>query len=367
MKGSFFKIAAIILAATIGEGVFALPYVFYKSGWALGLLYLAVLAAIVIFAHLIYLRTLESEGEKERLLGLVKKYLGNAGFWFGIVVIVIGLLLAVVAYLIIGPKFIELAFPWISPSAAFVIFWFLIAVPVLVTNSRAVELEVVGIVFVAGILLFVFATALPHATLMLVPALSPGNLFLPFGIILLTLTGWTGIEPAYESGKKMKKSWLAAGVVAGTLLAGILYVLFVAGIFGSAGKITADTISGIQNWAEWKRLVVAALGLFAIGTGAVPLTHEIRNAFEKDMHWHPRAAQAIIIFLPPIAVLSGFNQFAVVLGLAGGCFIALQYLLILLVGRRALVLSAIQKFLLDAVALVFILAAVYEVYGFVVH
>jgi hypothetical protein len=277
------------------------------------------------------------------------------------------LLLTIVAYLILGPKFIELAFPWISPQVAFIVLWLLIAIPSLVTNSRAVELEITGIVFVAGILLFVFANALPHVTFALAPAMNAQNIFLPFGIILLALAGWTGIEPAYESGKRAKRSQLLWGVALGTMFAATLYALFVAGIFGSAARITTDTLSGIANWAQWKRLLLAALGLFAIGTGAVPLTHEIRNALEKDMQWHPSVARIVIIFVPPIVVLSGFNQFVVVLGLAGGCFIALQYLLILLVGRRALVLSTIQKFILDAVSAVFILAAVYEIWSFIVR
>ncbi len=176
-----------------------------------------------------------------------------------------------------------------------------------------------------------------------------------------------GHQPAYESGKGLRRSRLLWGVALGTVFAGILYVLFVAGIFGSAARITPDTLSGIANWAEWKRLLLATLGLFAIGTGAVPITHEIRNALEKDMHWHPVVSRAVIIFLPLVVVLAGFNQFVVVLGLSGGCFIALQYLLILLVGRRVLAFSALQKFFLDAVSVVFILAAVYEVGTFVVH
>jgi amino acid permease len=223
---------------------------------------------------------------------LAKKYLGPVGFWLGLIAVVVGLLLTVVAYLIIGPKFIELAFPWISPGVAFVLLWLLIAVPTLATNSRAVTLEVAGIIFVVGILLFVFVNALPNATLALAPAVNAQNAFLPFGVLLLALAGWTGIEPAYESGRGTKRQKLFWGVALGTALAATLYALFVAGIFGSAGRITPDTLSGIANWAEWKRLLLAALGLFAIGTGAVPITHEIRNAFEKDMHWHPRAAQS---------------------------------------------------------------------------
>ena len=270
MNKSLWKISAIILAATIGEGVFALPYVFYQSGWLLSLAYLAVLAAVVSIVQVIYLKTLEQVGEKKRLLGLAKRYLGNAGFWVGWVVIVVGLMLALVAYLILGPRFITLALPMVPMNVAFLVFWLFISIPTLLSNHRAVEVEVAGIVVVACIILFVFGNALPNATFTIAPAVNVQNIFLPFSIILLSLAGWTGIEPVYESEKHSRRSRRTFGVVLGTIFAAVLYALFVAGIFGSATRITPDTLSGIADWAAWKRFLLAALGLFAVGTGSVP-------------------------------------------------------------------------------------------------
>src|SRR5258708_5363686 len=110
-KGGFFRVAAIVAAATIGDGIFALPYVFYRAGWLASLFYLVVLAVFVSTAHVIYLATLEKRGEKERLLGLTRKYLGIPGFWVGFIAIEIGLILTLVAYLILGTQFIHLALP----------------------------------------------------------------------------------------------------------------------------------------------------------------------------------------------------------------------------------------------------------------
>lgn len=363
----FWRTAAIIVAATIGEGVFALPYIFQQAGWLVGICYLAVLATVVIVAQLLYLKTIQHVGEKERLLGLVRKYFGETGFWIGFLAIIAGLLLTLVAYLILGPRFIVLAFPSLSPGLAFALFWIAISIPVLVSNLRAVKLEVVGVALVAATIIFVFVNGLGGFRISVLPVVASGNIFLPFGIILLSLAGWTGIEPLYESAKKsrmMRRAPLA--VIFGTVLAAVLYLLFIVGITGGAAHITSDTLSGIANWAEWKRFLVAALGLFAVGTGSVPLTHEIRNALENDLGWNEYLSRGVIILAPVALVLAGFNNFIVVLGLAGGCFIALQYLLIVVVGRRTLRLSFAQKIALDVVALVFIIAAVYEVSTFIV-
>ncbi len=68
-----------------------------------------------------------------------------------------------------------------------------------------------------------------------------------------------------------------------------------------------------------------------------------------------------MLLLPLAVVLAGFNNFLLVVGLAGGVFIGMEYLVIVAVARRALALTAAQKILLDAIAIVFLAAIIYEV------
>lgn len=88
---SFVKEAGLAAAATIGAGVFALPYVFLAAGWFTGLFYLLIFSAIVVSAHALYFRVLEKVKERNRLLGLSRGYLGRLGFGVGLFVILGGL------------------------------------------------------------------------------------------------------------------------------------------------------------------------------------------------------------------------------------------------------------------------------------
>lgn len=367
-EGGFFKVAAIVAAATVGDGVFALPYLFYQSGWLTSIFYLVVLAAFVSAAHVVYLKTLEKIGEKERLLGLAKRYFGVSGFWIGFVAIVLGLLLTLVAYLILGAQFIRLAFPAATPSIALFIFWLLTALPIFVSDRRVVELELIGIACTSAIIILIFASAWPAVTFAGITAINPKNLFLPFGVVLFALAGWTSVEPAYES---RRKSGVAAdpwrALAFGSFAVALLYVMFAAGILGSAPAVTSDTVSGLVGWPIWKKEIIAIFGLLAVATIYLPISREIKNALEKDLGWNRFASRSLILFLPLLFIGLGLNNFLVVVGLVGGLFLSLQYLLIISVGRRALVLSAAKKFLLDLVAAVFIIGAVYEVWTFVVH
>lgn len=378
--GGFWKVAAIVTAATVGDGVFALPFVFLQSGWLLSIAYMLVLGAIVVSAHAVYFKTLEKVGEKERLLGLARRYFGEGGFWIGFAAIVIGLLLTLVAYLILGSQFIRLGFPGLPPAAPLVIFWLFVAAIVLMNDGRIVELELLGILFTAIVIGLIFLTALPHVNFDGSPVVNWGSAFLPFGAVLFSLAGWTGIEPAYESrreggdgaskksgGSRARKKFAAwAPLALGTAFGALLYILFAAGILGTATTITPDTISGLAGWPIWKRDIVAALGLLAVATVSMPISREIKNSLEKDLKWNKFGSRALIILFPIGCVLAGLNNFLVVVGIVGGVFLSTQYLLIVSVGRAALRLSLAQKVALDLVGVIFAAAAIYQIASFVV-
>jgi len=195
------KIAGLVAAATVGDGIFALPYVFQQAGWLLCLCYMAALAGLVVLAHSVYLSTLEKVGEKERLLGLARIYLGEGGFWAGLIAIVLGLLLTLLAYLLLGTQFIHLALPMLRERYAFAAFWAFISIPLFLDNRRAVDLEIFGIIATIVVVFTIFITALPHVVFAGIPAINAKNIFLPFGVILFALAGWTSIEPVYETRK----------------------------------------------------------------------------------------------------------------------------------------------------------------------
>jgi len=350
-------------AATMGSGEFALPFIFYKSGWLLCLAYFVVLGGIIIGAQIIYLRTLEKVDEKERLLGLARKYFGSAGFWVGFFAIVIGLLLGFVIYLILGTQFIRLLFPAIPGSWPLFIFWLFISLPVLIRSRRVTNFETFGIMLVVVLIVFIFISAQTAAVQRAIPASSVPDAFLPFGVILFSLAGWTGVEPIYEMRKKEKEKtrkdvW---PLILGTAAAALLYIMFAVGILVSAPNIASDTVSGLAGWPIWKRDLIAVLGLVALWTVSMPIAHEIRNALEKDLKWNHIVSRLVIILVPLALILSGFNNFLAIVGITGGLFLSVQYLLIISVGRKVLELPPAQKIFLTAAALVFLVAAVYSV------
>ncbi len=364
------EIAAIVAAATIGEGVFALPYIIQRSGWVVSLVWFVGLIAAISVAHTIYLRTLAAEGEKERLLGLARRHLGAVGFFVGLAAIVIGLLLGFVAYLVLGAHFLLILFPGIPPAAALAAFWAVLAFLAWRSGGRIAWLEVGGIILIACAIFFIFFSGRPELALANIPFAAPREFFLPFGAVIFALAGWTSVEQVYEvvRGRDVSRPfamfWVLAG---GTAFAALLYWLFALGAIGSAGQVAADTISGIAGWPVWRKDIIAILGLAAACVVSLPMARELKNVFEKDLGWNTLGSRAAIIFIPLAAVIAGFTNFLAIVSVAGGVFISAQYLLIITVGRRMLILAPREKVLLDGIAIIFAAAAVYEIVIFVVH
>jgi tyrosine-specific transport protein len=377
-KAKGFEIAALVAAATVGDGMFALPYLFFQAGWLVCLIYFAVLSCLIALAHSVYLETLEKGGEKKRLLGLARTYFGSGGFWTGFIAIVVGLLLTLVAYLLLGTEFIALVLPNVPSRVAFLGFWALLSIPVFLDGRHARELEFVGIFATVSVVLLIFFSSFSQSAVAFasISAVHWKNIFLPFGTVLFSLAGWTSVESVYEATHKgmgaensAKHARMCAwkGIFAGTLFAAFVYALFSAGIIGSVAHVTSDTVSGLMAWALWKRELIGIMGLVAVGTVYIPISREIKNALERDLGWSKIVSRIIIIGVPPLLIALGMNSFLGVVEIVGGIFLSAQYLLIISVGRRALSPRPVKKFFLDLAAAVFIIAAVYEVASFVVH
>lgn len=353
----------VIIAATIGAGIFALPIIFSQAGWATTLIYLAVFTAVLIYAHSLYWRTRLAEESNLSLLGLLKKEFGKKIGGFAFLVIVGGLILTLLVYLILGGSFLKILFP--AGSWSPFIFWILASLPLLFSLSRFSALENLGTVFKAGIILFIFFVSINPGALFSGSGFDAGKLFLPFGAILFAVAGWTSIEPAMAIAKEKKFSakvkWL---LTLGTSLSAALCLLFVMGIFSSASAITPDTVSGLIGWPASRLLAIIVLGLLAIWTSYLSISLEAKNSLEKGSGWEETSATAFVIFAPLILLWAGFDNLTSVIALAGGIFLSLQYLFIILLARKKLKLRGLENFASAFLMLVFIVGAVYEIYYF---
>jgi len=366
-KKLFLIASGIVVGTTIGAGIFSLPYVFLKAGWAAGIVHLVVLTILVSYAHLLYYKVLERSGEGHGLLGLVRMHLGEMAGRVAFLAVVVGLVLTLSAYLVLSAQFVVTIIPHFGFWGGVIIFWLLGSIPLVVGLRPFVGAEVVGAVLMVAIILL--AVVLAPSVERAVPALKVQDMFLPFGAVLFALAGWTAVEPVFRWRRKFPSARFSpvSAMGVGTGVSALLYALFAFGILSSANVVTTDTVSGLTNWGGGQHILLALFGLFAVWTSYLPIGLEVKSALEKDLSWKPWAAVAATVFVPLLLVVAGLRDFLSLVGVAGGVFLSFQYLFILAVARKALALSKTATLLVTFIMTVFLAAAVYEVYMFVVR
>ncbi|MEK7174646.1 MAG: hypothetical protein AAB759_03235, partial [Patescibacteria group bacterium] len=354
--------------------------------------YLALLSVIVIFAHILYFKVLEKTNERRRLVGLVGEHLGSRMTPTAIIAIIGGLLFALVAYLVLAGEFVRFIVPTAGGVGSVAVFWLAATLPILGSLGVLVGLELAIAVLMVVMILGIFLFGGDVASLARFDVVNFSRLLLPFGAVLFSLAGWTAVEPIFDYVWRKRKDGvypvggrpaegaattasgrsasngvnLPVALATGTAIAAGLYALFVLGILTSAGVITPDTISGLTAWPFWKTALLGLLGIFAIWTSYVPIGLEIKDLLIQDLRWPRSAAAAFVVFAPPALVASGIGFLAAV-GLAGGVFLSVQYLLILLVARRVLRPGRGTRLAIDVSVVAFIAAALYEIYYFLVR
>lgn len=356
--------AGMLAATTIGAGMFGLPFVFSESGWLTGLGYLLILGFVMGWVHLLYIKTLARAGKKMHILSFVKEGMPRRFFWLSVFVIVGGLVFALVVYLVLGMEFVRILFPYIGPKIALFGFWIIGTAPIAFTARRITLLEFFGTILLAIIVFAVFVVGAKNMDALFDwAAFVPSRIFLPFGVILFSLAGWTALEPIYELWRNSPKRFYSLPLWMGTALVVFLYLLFVLGIARSGAAITPDTLTGFIVAAPVMARLLALLGLFALWTSYVPVGLEIKNVLLSDMKW--KYATSFVAIAPLVLVLAGVDTFVGAIGVAGGVFVSLQYVLILLVVERGgLAQSSVKRIAIKIAATLFLIVAAHEFFVF---
>jgi hypothetical protein len=177
---------------------------------------------------------------------------------------------------------------------------------------------------------------------------------------------WRGRGSAGTSGSRPRPF---AAIVGGMAVIAVLYFLFAAGILGSltgGSVLTPDTLSGLVGWPFWKVGALAVLGVLALWTAYGTVALEAENALRKDLHWNQILVFALVALLPLLVVLVGFNDVILAVGFAGAIFAGLQYMTIFALAEKVLQPGRAAVWAMRLAGLVFALAALYEIYVFVV-
>lgn len=377
-KNKFFNALFMLVGTIIGAGIFGLPYVAAKTGFVATIIYLAILAIIVTLMHLLYGEVVLRTNGKHRLVGYAEIYLGAWGKRLASLSVIVGSYAGLLAYIIIGGKFLYVLLGGILGGDAFIysvamyLFSFIFVAKGLKMVSWAETF--LSFLLIAAIFIFLGKGFFLMDLSNLAVSTDWSQIFFPYGIILFSLTGGS-IIPDLVGILDSKRLALKKTIIWGTLIPAIIYLFFIAIVLGASGSfVTDDTITGLEKlYGNGFVLIGALVGFLAIITSLLAFGINLKKTFQYDYNLS-KPLSLILAMAPSFLIfLAGFDNFLAVIGFSGAVMGGIDGLLIILMYQKAdrggkgdrkpeydIITSKPVEYLLAAI---FIAGIIYTVWG----
>lgn len=361
----------LLSGTIIGAGVFSLPFVFIAGGYLTALGYLAAFGGVFTLIHLMYADVmLATDNMAHDFVGYATRYLGAWAGRLAFLMTVIGMLFALTVYLVLSASFSVLLLPIQSTGTLVLVFWVLGSLCMFLPVRGIALLEALAVLVIVGIVGIIILKGAPHlGRLATVEPWNFGALFLPFGPVLFSYAGRVAIPSllSYAKEEKFSAAHLRTVIGWGTILPGVVYLLFAAGVIGLSSTVSEDAVSGIVGLSPVLLQIVGILVLVSLLSSYFMVGVSVITILEKDLR-APRLLSAISVVAAPLLLYAaGLRDFLTLVSVAGGVFIALEGVFIVTMWKRAhadrppLLLSLRWQRVVGVLAAVFIVGAVYEI------
>ena len=335
------KAVSIFVGTVIGAGIFGVPYIINKSGVATGFFYFLALGGIVLLIHLFFGEIVLRTKEPCRLPGLAQKYLGGWGKGLVMVSVVIGLVGALLAYLILSGEFLKILLSQYINLSSFqfsVFFWIIISYFIFrgIKVIASIELITNIIFFITSAVILFFC--IPQFSWSNLSLFNLPNAFLPFGVVLFSLIGWSAITETIDFLKTPKeKQKLKKAMILSTIVVVPFYLIFTLAVLGVVGdNISQDVLSSLAPFLGSKIILLAVLAaLVTLADSILVLGLYLKNTFIYDLKLPNHLATAVACGLPLLLFFAGFRNFIGTLGFVGTVVGVIEGAAIVLIFQKA--------------------------------
>lgn len=372
--GNFILATATLVGTIIGVGMFGLPYVATKSGLGVTLAYLFILGCVVALVHLVYGEIVLRTQAQHRLIGYAEIYLGKLGKLAATMIFLITLYLALLVYLLVGGEFLKIVFSgWLDFSAVtwaviLGIFGFAVIFKGLrLTGVLEFFMSLALLVLIGGLLIY-GAGFIDSKNLSF--SIMGNDWFLPYGVILFSLSGGSAIPEIRNFFKGKSAGSFKKAIICGTMIPAIVYAIFIIAVVGISGANTSsEAVNGLKSFLGSSFARYGALvGFLAVITSFFTLGLNLKNSFNLDFklpHWLSFVLTAAI---PMILFFLGWGNFISILSLTGAVMGGLEGILLVAIWSRARIRSnrnpeyslTLRPFIKYGLAIVFLAGIIYE-------
>jgi len=367
-----FRALSILLGVIFGAGIFGVPYAVAQSGWLLGIIYFFVLGTIILLIHLMYGEVVLRSNEKHRLPGFVSKFIGPKYGNFIKFASTIGLWGALIAYILIGGKFLYfITKPFLGGSEfLYQIIFFVISALIIASGIKILsKIELILTSILVIVLIFISVISLGHIDLNIIPT-ETTNFFLPYGVIIFALFGASAIPEMRDilSGQLHKMKSL---IISGTIITIIVTMFFVFASLGTSGaNVSEDSIlSFVPIFGPWILYLGAVIGFLATFTSFLVIGIYLKDQFKLDFKKKELSSLFWSIGMPFLILIIMNPGFIEILGFTGTVFGAIDSIFLIILWQKAKIKGdrkpeyeiKINKWVSFMIMAFFLIGALYEI------
>ena len=325
----------MITGMTIGAGVLGIPYVVAQVGLKIGIAYIVGLGLVMLALNLMLGEIAVRTNESLQIPGLVGKYLGKWVKLFLNIIIIFASYGALLAYIIGEGQSLSALFGG-SPVVWSVVFWSIASAVVWrgLQTIKTVEkvLSIIVISIICGLSFYLLKDF--KLTNWVYSDLS--KIFLPYGVILFALNGTPAVIEAHALLPRSQKHFRKALIIGSLIPVGV-YILFALAVAGASGLGTSE-IATIGLGAKFGNAVLVLGNIFAVlamAGGFIGSGIALKQNFVWDNKINKILAEFLVISVPLLLFLAGIRQFISILSVAGGVFIGIEAIALIIVCWQA--------------------------------
>lgn len=316
MNKKLFSTAFTLTGTIIGAGILGLPYVFSQSGFTVGLFWLLFLGALMLLTYLYIGEVALRTRGRHQLPGLAEKHLGEKGKVIMIFAMIFGLYASLLAYLIGEGQSLSLLITGTGDYALYftIGFWLLLTILLEGGLERLKKVESYGVIVIIIIIIFLFFNFLPNIEMENLTSINTSHIFLPLGVTLFALLGFTSIPELREElrGNEKLLKW---AIPIGVIIPIILYILFSLSFVGILGK----GVSQIATLSFGPFVII--LGIFTMLTSYFVLSFSLKDMCKYDLLLDKKTTFFIKSIVPLLLFLFlytiNWTSFILIIGIGG--------------------------------------------------
>lgn len=369
-KIEFLKALAVFTGTIIGVGIFGLPYVAYKAGFWVVVFYFFFLTLLAIIVHFLLGEVSRDTHKIARIPGYAEEYLGKGAKNFSFVVSSLGLIGALLAYLILGGQFLYLFFSsFFGGIPLFYTLFFFIAGAFLIYKGikSIAQFELLMLIVFIFILFLFFFRGLNFINLENFFTFNPYYITFPYGVIIFSLWGLALVPEVKEIVNRDRKK-LRQVLSLGIIIAALCYLFFIVIILGASGINTSqDAISGFaKSIGDGIARLGYIFGLITTFTSFITLGLTLKKIFWYDLKLPETTSWFIACFTPLFLYFLGLKNFIDVIGLTGAISLGLEAIVVIFI-YKSFIKKRFQRqagYWTNFLIILFLIGIIFELFYF---